>query len=81
MLKIMETLKKAKWFEKLEIIMAHIEEHLTYLRKKEKDNSYGSELQLFDDEGKYFDVIFDKSESDIYSEEIEIFRKIERILE
>ena len=77
----METLKKAKWFEKLEIIMAHIEEHLTYLRKKEKDNSYGSELQLFDDEGKYFDVIFDKSESDIYSEEIEIFRKIERILE
>ena len=81
MLKIMETLKKAKWFEKLEIIMAHIGEHLTYLRKKEKDNSYGSELQLFDDEGKYFDVIFDKSESDIYSEEIEIFRKIERILE
>lgn len=81
MLKIMETLKKAKWFEKLEIIMAHIEEHLTYLRKKEKDNSYGSELQLFDDEGKYFDVILDKSESAIYSEEIEIFRKIEEILE
>mgnify|MGYP003093381942 FL=1 len=80
MLKIMETLKKAKWFEKLEIIMAHIEEHLTYLRKKEKDNSYGSELQLFDDESKYFDVISDKNESNIYSEEIEIFRKIEGIL-
>ena len=80
MLKIMETLKKAKWFGKLEIIMANIDKHLTYVRKKEKDNSYSSELQLFDDEGKYFDVISDKSESDIYSEEIEIFRKIEGIL-
>ena len=81
MLKIMETLKKAKWFKKLEIIMADIDKHLTYVRKKEKDNSYSSELQLFDDEGKYFDVISDKSESDIYPEEIEIFRKIEEILE
>ena len=47
---------------------------------KEKDNSYSSELQLFDDESKYFDVISDKNESDIYSEETEIFRKIEGIL-
>ena len=80
MLKIMETLKKAKWFEKLKIIMADIDQDLTYVRKKEKDNSYSSELQLFDDESKYFDVILDKNESDIYSEEIEIFRKIEGIL-
>lgn len=80
MLKIMETLKKVKWFEKLEIIMADIDQDLTYVRKKEKDNSYSSELQLFDDESKYFDVILDKNESDIYSEEIEIFRKIEGIL-
>ena len=80
MLKIMETLKKAKWFKKLEIIMAHIDLNLTYVRKKESDNSYSSELQLFDDESKYFDAISDKSKSDIYSEEIEIFRKIERIL-
>lgn len=80
MLKIMETLKKAKWFEKLEIIMANIDKNMTYLRKKEKDNSYSSELQLFDDESKYFDVILDKSESDIYSKEIEIFRKIEGIM-
>lgn len=79
-LKIMETLKKAKWFEKLEIIMADIDQNLTYVRKKESDNSYSSELQLFDDESKYFDVISDKSESEIYSEEIEIFRKIEEIL-
>ena len=79
-LKIMETLKKAKWFEKLEIIMADIDQNLTYVRKKEKDNSYSPELILFDDENKYFDVISDKSESDIYSEEIEIFRKIEEIL-
>lgn len=76
----METLKKAKWFEKLKIIMADIDQDLTYVRKKEKDNSYSSELQLFDDESKYFDVILDKNESDIYSEEIEIFRKIEGIL-
>lgn len=69
-----------KWFEKLEIIMADIDQDLTYVRKKEKDNSYSSELQLFDDESKYFDVILDKNESDIYSEEIEIFRKIEGIL-
>lgn len=81
MLKIMETLKKAKWFEKLEIIMADIDQNLTYVRKKESGNSYSSELQLFDDESKYFDVISDKSESDIYSEEIEIFRKIEGILD
>lgn len=80
MLKIMETLKKAKWFGKLEIIMANIDQNLTYVRKKESGNSYSSELQLFDDEGKYFDVILDKSESDIYSEETEIFRKIEGIL-
>lgn len=80
MLKIMETFKKAKWFEKLEIIMAHIDQNLTYVRKKESGNFYNSELQLFDDESKYFDVISDKSESDIYSEEIEIFRKIEGIL-
>ena len=80
MLKIIETLKKAKWLGKLEIIMVDIDEHLTYVRKKEKDNSYSSELQLFDDESKYFDVISDKSESNIYSKEIEIFRKIERIL-
>lgn len=76
----METLKKVKWFEKLEIIMADIDQDLTYVRKKEKDNSYSSELQLFDDESKYFDVISDKNESDIYSEETEIFRKIEGIL-
>ena len=81
MLKIIETLKKTKWFGKLEIIMAHIDKHLAYERKKESSNSYSSELQLFDDESKYFDVISDKSESDIYSEEIEIFRKIEGILE
>ena len=80
MLKIIKTLEKAKWFVKLEIIMADIDKNMTYLRKKEKDNSYSSELQLFDDESKYFDVILDKSESDIYSEEIEIFRKIEGIL-
>jgi len=80
MLKIMETLKKAKWFKKLEIIMANIDLNLTYVRKKESDNSYSSELQLFDDESKYFDVISDKNESDIYSEETEIFRKIEGIL-
>lgn len=80
MLKIMETLKKAKWFEKLEIIMANIDKHLTYVRKKESGNSYSSELQLFDDESKYFDVISDKNENDIYSEETEIFRKIEGIL-
>lgn len=80
MLKKMEILKKAKWFEKLEIIMADIDQNLTYVRKKERGNSYSSELQLFDDESKYFDVILDKSESDIYSEEIEIFRKIEGIL-
>lgn len=79
-LKIMEKLKKAKWFEKFEIIMADINPNLTYVRKKESDNSYSSELQLFDDESKYFDVISDKSESEIYSEEIEIFRKIEEIL-
>ena len=81
MLEIIETLKKAKWFGKLEIIMIDIDEHWTYIRKKEKDNSYSSELQLFDDESKYFNVILDKSESDIYPEEIEIFRKIEEILE
>ena len=80
MLKKMETLKKAKWFEKLEIILADIDQNLTYVRKKESGNSYSSELQLFDDESKYFDVISDKSESEIYSEEIEIFRKIEEIL-
>lgn len=80
MLKIIKTLKKTKWFWKLEIIMVDIDKHLTYERKKESGNSYSSELQLFDDESKYFDVISDKSKSDIYSEETEIFRKIEGIL-
>ena len=78
--KIMEKLKKAKWFGKIEIIMVDIDEQLTYVRKKESGNSYSSELQLFDDESKYFDVISDKNESNIYSEETEIFRKIEGIL-
>lgn len=89
MLKIMETLKKAKWFEKLKIIMADIDQDLTYVRKKEKDNSYSPELMLFDDDGKEFDVIVNSKETknaisykkDIYTKETEIFEEIEKILD
>ena len=88
MLKIIETLKKAKWFDKLKIIMADIDKHLTYERKKEKDNSYSSKLILFDDDGKEFDVIVNSKETenvisykkDIYTEETETFEEIEKIL-
>ena len=79
-IKIIVALKKVQWFNHLEIVLADIDKNMTYLRKKESGNSYSSELQLFDDESKYFDVISDKSKSDIYSEETEIFRKIEGIL-
>ena len=79
-IKIIAALKKVQWFNHLEIVLADIDKNMTYLRKKESGNSYSSELQLFDDESKYFDVISDKSKSDIYSEETEIFRKIEGIL-
>lgn len=88
MLKIIKTLKKAKWFGKLEIIMVDIDEHLTYVRKKEKDNSYSPELMLFNDDAKEFDVIVNSKETgntisykkDIYAEETEIFEEIEKIL-
>ena len=73
-IKIIVALKKVQWFNHLEIVLADIDKNMTYLRKKESGNSYSSELQLFDDENKYFDVISDKSKSDIYSEETEIFR-------
>lgn len=89
MLKIIKTLKKAKWFWKLEIIMVDIDKHLTYERKKEKDNSYSPKLMLFDDDGKEFDVIVNSKETenaisykkDIYTEETEIFEEIEKILD
>ena len=89
MLKIIETLKKAKWFGKLKIIMADIGKHLTYLRKKESGNSYSSRLILFDDDGKEFDVIVNSKETenaisykkDVYVEETEIFEEIEKILD
>jgi hypothetical protein len=88
MLKIIKTLKKAKWFGKLEIIMADIDKNMTYLRKKEKDNSRSQKMILFDDDGKEFDVIVDSEESenavlykkDIYVEEKEIFEGIKKIL-
>lgn len=68
--------------------MVDIDEHLTYVRKKEKDNSYSSELMLFDDDAKEFDVIVNSKETgnaisykkDIYTEETEIFEQINRIL-
>ena len=89
MLKIMETLKKTKWFEKLEIIMADIDQNFTYVRKKESGYSYSSELQLFDDDAKEFDVIVNSKKTgnaisykkDIYTEETEIFEEIEKILD
>ena len=89
MLKIIKTLKKAKWFWKLEIIMVDIDKHLTYERKKEKDNSYSPKLMLFDDDGKEFDVIVNSKETenaisykkDIYTEETKIFEEIEKILD
>lgn len=89
MLKIIKTLKKAKWFWKLETIMVDIDKHLTYERKKEKNNSYSPKLMLFDDDGKEFDVIVNSKETenaisykkDIYTEETEIFEEIEKILD
>ena len=69
--------------------MADIDQNLTYVRKKESGNSYSSELQLFDDDAKEFDVIVNSKKTgnaisykkDIYTEETEIFEEIEKILD
>lgn len=68
--------------------MVDIDKHLTYERKKEKDNSYNPKLILFDDDGKEFDVIVNNKETenvisykkDIYTKETETFEEIEKIL-
>ena len=77
--KLMETLKKARWFGNLQIILADIGNNLTYSRTKGNDGSFNSKLELVDNETKT--VTADEIQKDImYLDKNEIFKKINEIL-